>query len=336
MVQFVDEVVIKVSAGSGGNGCASFRRLKYVPLGGPDGGDGGRGGSVFLIADKDCSSLIALKYRKLYKAESGKHGSGQDKIGAKGKDLYIKVPVGTQIQHPVTREILADLVTDQASCCIAKGGDPGLGNIHFKSSRNRAPRKCTLGKSGDNIEVLLSLKVIADVGLVGLPNAGKSSLISVVSAATPKVADYPFTTIRPHLGVVEVDTSLSFIMADIPGLISGAATGQGLGTYFLKHLSRCKLLLHLVSLEFEDQEIANNIIGIEQELDEFDANIRSKSMCYVFTKSDLMLEHEVHAKIENVLGLCAKKGHKYFAISSTAHQGLRELINFVAINLSSD
>lgn len=334
MVQFVDEVLIKVTAGNGGNGCCSFRREKYIPFGGPDGGDGGRGGSVYLIADRGCSSLVALKYRMHQKAENGKHGSGQNKIGAKGEDLYIKVPLGTQVLQPVTKEVLADLTEDKAKCKIAKGGDPGQGNVHFKSSRNRAPRKCTKGYPGEYIEVILSLRVLADVGLVGCPNAGKSSLISVVSAATPKIADYPFTTVRPHLGVVEIDTTASFVMADIPGLIDGAATGQGLGVYFLKHLSRCNVLVHLMSLEHPAEQIIAEAIGIERELSEFDQNIIKKPMLKVFSKSDLMPAEAAELTAKTVIKSLGFQGG-YHIISSHSHQGLNELIQAIAKQLDA-
>lgn len=329
MVQFVDEVRIKVSAGNGGNGCCSFKREKYIPLGGPDGGDGGRGGSVFLIADCGVSSLLHLKYKMHHKAENGKHGSSKNKYGAKGKDLYLKVPVGTQIQHPETKEVLADLVNHESKCCIAKGGDPGLGNIHFKSSRNRAPRKFTHGHIGENIEVLLSLRVLADVGLVGLPNAGKSSLISVISAATPKIADYPFTTIRPHLGVVKVDSIFSFVMADIPGLIEGASDGQGLGIYFLKHISRCKLLVHMVSLEDEAEVILENIRCIKSELGSYDKSLLDKAKLTVFTKSDLLPESEAREKISQI-----KFTGDFKIISSQSRVGLEELVKKIAFLLS--
>lgn len=334
MVQFVDEVLIKVTAGNGGNGCCSFRREKYIPMGGPDGGDGGRGGSVFIIADRSCSSLIALRYKMHQKAENGKHGSGQNKVGAKGKDLFIKVPVGTQIQHLETNEVLGEVLAHDEKYCIAKGGDPGLGNVHFKSSRNRAPRKCTKGYIGEYIELKLSLRVLADVGLVGLPNAGKSSLISVISAATPKIADYPFTTIRPHLGVVEVDTSLSFVMADIPGLIAGAADGQGLGTYFLKHLSRCKLLLHLISLEHELDTIIENYHCIMSELENYDEKNLAKPMIMVFTKADLMHDAQIALKVKEILQNI-NTNMEPIVISSIQRKGTKELVFKVAQMLGS-
>ena len=335
MVQFVDEVLIKVTAGSGGNGCCSFRREKYIQFGGPDGGDGGKGGSVYLIADRGCSSLLHLKYRMHQKAENGKHGSGRNKIGAKGQDLFLKVPVGTQVIHPATKEVLVDLTADQQKCKVAKGGDPGLGNVHFKSSKNRAPRKFTKGFPGEYIELKLSLKVLADVGLVGCPNAGKSSLIAAISAATPKIADYPFTTLRPHLGVVEVDTSFAFVMADVPGLIAGAASGQGLGVYFLKHLSRCKVLVHLISLEHESAKIMEDLKSIEHELEKFDKEVSAKTKLIVFSKSDLMLEEEALELAKSVLVACGYSSEKVRIISSKSQVGLKELIKEIASNLSS-
>lgn len=324
MVQFVDEVTIRVQGGRGGDGCASFRREKYIPFGGPNGGDGGEGGSVVLIADDSYSTLVGLRYNKLYKAGDGQHGSSQDKTGRKGESVEIRIPAGTRIKHPATGEVIADLVKHGQRFCVAKGGVAGLGNVHFKSSKNRAPRQRTLGGVGDERVLVLSLQVLADVGLLGYPNAGKSSLIRAVSQATPKVADYPFTTLRPHLGVVVVDPTCSFVMADIPGLIEGAAEGMGLGTFFLKHLSRCGLLLHLVSLEEQEMAYAMQVRAIEKELRDFDEKLIAKPRWLVFSKSDLFDDDQTKAIVDETIKALGWT-EPVFVISSIARKGLGEL-----------
>ena len=245
-MKFIDEVLIKVFAGDGGNGIASFRREKFEPMGGPSGGDGGRGGSVFFQADENLNTLIDFRFKKEHRAQRGENGRSSDQYGAAGEDLILKVPVGTVIKDSFSENIFGDLTQHGQKILVAKGGKGGLGNIHFKSSINRAPRQFTHGEPGEEFELFLELKLIADIGLVGLPNAGKSSFIRKVSAATPKVADYPFTTLQPNLGVVKFDIDKSFVIADVPGLIEGASDGVGLGDKFLKHLTRTRLLLHLI------------------------------------------------------------------------------------------
>src|SRR5919106_5133292 len=245
---FIDEVRIRVHAGDGGNGSAAFRREKYVPRGGPSGGDGGRGGSVFVVADRNLNTLIDYRYARIFRAPRGEHGRGADQYGKGGEDIVLRVPVGTVITDADTGERIADLAADGAQALVAKGGKGGLGNLHFKSSTNRAPRQTTPGEKGEQRRLRLELKVLADVGLLGMPNAGKSTLIRAISAARPKVADYPFTTLHPNLGVVRVDEHRSFVIADIPGLIEGAAEGAGLGHQFLRHLQRTHLLLHVVDI----------------------------------------------------------------------------------------
>ena len=247
-MKFIDEAVIEVIAGDGGNGSASFRREKFVPRGGPDGGDGGRGGSIWLIADRNINTLIDYRYARIHRAKHGENGRGADQYGHGAEDIVLRVPVGTMIADADTGEFVADLAADGQRTLVAKGGSGGLGNIHFKSSINRAPRKFTPGEEGEQRRLRLELKVLADVGLLGMPNAGKSTFIRAVSAARPKVADYPFTTLAPNLGVVRTDERRSFVVADIPGLIEGAADGAGLGHQFLRHLQRTRMLLHIVDI----------------------------------------------------------------------------------------
>ena len=247
-MKFIDEAVIKVYAGDGGNGVATFRREKYEPMGGPNGGDGGKGGSIHFQSDENINTLIDYRFVKNYRAKRGENGRSSECYGAKGDDLLLKVPVGTVIQEKLTGQILSDFKVHGESLVIAKGGKGGLGNVHFKSSTNRAPRQRTDGEPGEEFELYLELKVLADVGLLGMPNAGKSSFIRTISSAKPKVADYPFTTLQPNLGVVKVDLNRSYVVADIPGLIEGAAEGHGLGHQFLRHLSRTKLLLHIIDI----------------------------------------------------------------------------------------
>ncbi len=247
-MKFIDEATIRVYAGYGGNGIASFRREKFEPMGGPNGGDGGRGGSIYFESDENINTLIDFRFVKNYRAKRGENGRSAECYGAKGDDLVLKVPVGTVISEKQTGAIIADLNQHNKRCLVAKGGKGGLGNVHFKSSINRAPRQCTNGEPGEEFELYLELKVLADVGLLGMPNAGKSSFIRAISAAKPKVADYPFTTLQPNLGVVRVDNQRSFVVADIPGLIEGAAEGHGLGHQFLRHLERTKILLHIIDI----------------------------------------------------------------------------------------
>lgn len=324
-MKFVDEAKIRVEAGKGGDGCASFRREKYVPFGGPDGGDGGDGGSIYLVADSGINTLIDFRYQRIFKAEKGHNGSGQQCSGKKGENLTIKVPVGTMVYDDDTGELLADLTLDGETYCIAKGGMHGLGNIHFKSSVNRAPRQTTKGQPGEQRHLRLELKVLADVGLLGLPNAGKSTFIRAVSHAKPKVADYPFTTLYPHLGVVNVNRENSFVVADIPGLIEGAAEGAGLGIRFLKHLARTKLLLHLVDLApIDDIDSYSQIKAIEHELEKFGEKLTQRERWLVFTKADLLLPEEAEQHAQNIIKTLKWTG-PFFIISSLNHEGLKAL-----------
>ncbi|MEM9623519.1 MAG: Obg family GTPase CgtA [Pseudomonadota bacterium] len=286
-MQFLDESTIHVQAGKGGNGCLSFRREKYIAKGGPDGGNGGVGGSVILQADEALNTLIDFRYQPRYKADNGTPGSGRNKTGAAGSDRYVKVPVGTTVIDADTQEELGDLRRPGESLLVAEGGHRGLGNAAFKSSTNRAPRKTTPGKEGEQRTLRLQLKLMADVGLLGLPNAGKSTLIGQVSAANPKVADYPFTTLVPSLGVVRLGTDASFVMADIPGLIVGAADGAGLGAQFLRHLSRNRILLHLVDVLPEDQsDPVQNALAIEAELASYSGALLERPIWLVLSKVD--------------------------------------------------
>lgn len=289
-MKFVDEVKIKVVAGNGGNGCVSFRREKYIPYGGPDGGDGGDGGSVYFIADQNLNTLADFRYYRTYSAQHGKGGAGKNCTGAAGADLVVAVPVGTLIRDIGSGELLADITVPERKILIAQGGFHGLGNTRFKSAVNRTPRQFTNGSEGQCRDLQLELKVIADVGLLGLPNAGKSSLIRAVSQARPKVADYPFTTLHPNLGVVRVGHQQSFVIADIPGLIEGAAEGKGLGVRFLKHLSRTKILLHVVDISMGAAQALADIEAIGRELANYSSELAGKTRWLVLNKMDLCQE----------------------------------------------
>jgi GTP-binding protein len=293
-MKFFDEALISVTAGNGGNGAASFRREKYIPRGGPDGGDGGKGGSIILLADRNLNTLIDYRYTRHYRAEHGENGRGSDCYGKGGDDLHLRVPVGTVVSDTHTGVVLADLSEDGASVVVARGGNGGLGNLHFKSSTNRAPRQFTQGEPGEARELKLELKVLADVGLLGLPNAGKSTFIRAVSAARPKVADYPFTTLQPNLGVVRVGPNQSFVIADIPGLIQGAAEGAGLGHRFLKHLQRTNLLLHIIDAAPLDSNVDPilDALSIVHELEKYDPNLYRKPRWIVLNKMDLIPAEE--------------------------------------------
>lgn len=288
-MKFVDEVKIIVIAGKGGDGCLSFRREKFVPFGGPDGGDGGDGGSIYLKASKDLNTLVDLRYQRIYRATSGGNGKGNQRTGRSGEDRIIHVPVGTIVYDEETNELIGDLVRDGAVLCVAHGGRHGLGNMNFKSSTNRAPRKITKGGAGDERRLHLELKLLADVGLLGLPNAGKSTFIRAVSAARPKVADYPFTTLYPNLGVVRVDSWRSFVIADIPGLIEGAAEGAGLGSQFLRHLARTSILLNIVDIVPQDgSDPVKAVRDVARELKKFSPSLAKKERWLVFNKIDLL------------------------------------------------
>ncbi len=301
-MKFIDEASIEVYAGNGGNGAASFRREKYIPMGGPDGGDGGKGGDVWLVADRNLNTLIEFRYTKTYRAQNGERGGSADCYGKGGNDCIVRVPVGTLVIEEridedgfrTTGETIVDLAEDGVRFCIARGGKGGLGNLHYKTSTNRAPRKCTPGTEGESRRLRLELKVLADVGLLGMPNAGKSTFIRAVSAARPKVADYPFTTLYPNLGVVRVDHDRSFVIADIPGLIEGAAEGAGLGHQFLRHLARTRVLLHLVDLApFDpDTDPVREARAIVEELRKYDEDLHAKPRWLVLNKLDLIPEEE--------------------------------------------
>jgi GTP-binding protein len=296
-MNLVDEAEIQVIAGDGGNGCVGFRREKIIPLGGPDGGDGGDGGSVWLVADENLNTLVDFRHQTKFKAQRGENGMGRQMYGKAGGDLIITVPVGTVVANVETDEVIGDLTTHGERLLVAKGGKGGLGNMHFKSSVNRSPRKALPGLPGEERTLKLELKLLADVGLLGFPNAGKSTFFRAVSAATPKVADYPFTTLYPNLGVVSIEHHRSFVIADIPGLIEGAADGAGLGTQFLKHLQRTRLLLHLVDIApmeggVEGVNPAEQVRAIERELEKHDPELLQKPRWLVLNKADLLLEEE--------------------------------------------
>ncbi len=288
-MKFVDEAVIHVLAGNGGNGCVSFRREKFVPRGGPDGGDGGRGGSIYLVGLSGLNTLVDFRVRTFWRAHSGHNGSGRNRTGASGVDLLIPVPLGTLVVSQDTGESLGEITHPDERLLVARGGDGGLGNTHFKSSVRQAPRKATPGEAGEDRVLHLELKILADVGLLGLPNAGKSSLLQAISDARPKIGDYPFTTLTPKLGRVQVGEEQSFFVADIPGLIEGAALGRGLGIQFLKHLSRTRLLFHLVDItRGEPESLARDIAEIEGELRAYDADLASRPIWLVLNKADLI------------------------------------------------
>ena len=293
-MKFVDEAQILVAAGNGGNGCISFRREKFIPLGGPDGGDGGDGGSVWLVADENLNTLIDFRHQRHYRAQRGQNGMGRQMFGKAGDDVVIRVPVGTEVINVETDEIIGDLTAHGERLLVAQGGVGGKGNVHFKSSVNRAPRKAGTGTPGEEREIRLELKLLADVGLLGFPNAGKSTFIRAVSAATPKVADYPFTTLYPNLGVVSVEMDRSFVIADIPGLIEGAADGAGLGSLFLRHVQRTRVLLHLVDLAPFDDGVdpVEQVRAIEHELRKYDPAMLEKPRWLVMNKADLLTDEE--------------------------------------------
>ena len=325
-MKFIDEAFIEVIAGDGGNGAASFRREKYIPRGGPDGGDGGRGGSIWAVADRNINTLIDYRYARIHRAKRGENGRGADKSGRGADDIVLRMPVGTVISDPDTGEAIADLDCDQARALIAKGGKGGLGNLHFKSSTNRAPRQTTPGETGEQRRLHLELKVLADVGVLGMPNAGKSTLIRAISAARPKVADYPFTTLAPQLGVVRIDEGRSFVVADIPGLIEGAAEGAGLGHQFLRHLQRTRLLLHLVDMAPPDPDAdpVADARAIARELTKYDPELAAKPRWLVLNKLDLLPEAERETATRAFVKSLRWKG-PVFGISAIDGGGCRAL-----------
>jgi GTPase len=326
-MRFFDEATIEVVAGDGGNGVVSFRREKYVPRGGPDGGDGGRGGSIWAIADENINTLIDYRYARIHRAKRGEHGRGADKYGRGAEDIVLRMPVGTMITDADSGELIADLAAHGHKALLARGGKGGLGNLHFKSSTNRAPRQSTPGEQGVQRRLRLELRVLADVGLLGLPNAGKSTLIRAISAARPKVADYPFTTLAPHLGVVRVDENRSFVVADVPGLIEGAADGAGLGHQFLRHLQRTRLLLHLVDVApFDGQgDPVADARAIVKELKRYDQALYDKPRWLVLNKIDLVPAEERAQRIEAFVKSFRWKG-PVFPIAAITGEGCRELV----------
>lgn len=325
-MRFVDEAVIEVIAGAGGDGAASFRREKYVPRGGPDGGDGGRGGSIYAVADRNINTLIDFRYARIHRAKNGEKGRGADQYGRGADDVVLRVPVGTVIAVDDSGEAIADLAADAQQVLLAQGGAGGLGNLHFKSSTNRAPRQFTKGEPGEQRRLKLELRVLADVGLLGMPNAGKSTLIGAISAARPKVAEYPFTTLAPSLGVVRTGEAKSFVVADIPGLIEGAAEGAGLGHRFLRHLARTRLLLHLVDLAPLDPAVdpLHDARAIVRELRRYDAALFAKPRWLVLNKLDLLPEDERARRVAAFVKAYRWKG-PVSAIAAIDGTGCREL-----------
>jgi GTP-binding protein len=326
-MRFVDEATIKVQAGHGGRGAVSFRREKFIPFGGPDGGDGGKGADVYVVGKEGINTLADFRFHRTFRAPNGQPGSGNDCTGASGEDLEIFVPIGTVIVDEETQEQLGDITEAGQRILVAKGGKGGWGNTRFKSSTNRAPRKAMPGLPGEKRDLRLEMKVMADVGLLGLPNAGKSTLIRAVSAAKPKVADYPFTTLHPNLGVVSVGYGRSFVMADIPGLIEGAAEGAGLGIRFLKHLQRTRVLLHLVDIAPPDPEAdpVADAKAIVKELKAFSADLAAKERWLVLNKVDLMPPDEADKRCKDIVKRLRWKGPVY-RISGLAHQGTDKLV----------
>ncbi len=323
-MKFIDEATIKVYAGDGGNGVATFRREKYEPMGGPSGGDGGKGGSIYAIADRNINTLVDYRYTRTFRAQRGENGRGAECYGAKGEDMILRVPVGTVISDKATGHMIVDLAEHGQKVLLAKGGNNGLGNVHFKSSINRAPRQCTKGEPGEEFELYMELKVLADVGLLGMPNAGKSTFIRSVSAAKPKVADYPFTTLHPNLGVVRVDANRSFVIADVPGLIEGAAEGAGLGHQFLRHLSRTSLLLHLVDIAPFDEatDPVAEARAIVNELRKYDEELYNKPRWLVLNKIDMV--QDAKQAVADFVKAYGWEG-RVFAISAISGIGCKEL-----------
>lgn len=322
---FVDEVTIRVQSGAGGDGCVSFRREKYVPYGGPNGGHGGRGGDVYLLASRNKQTLLDFKFRPLFRAERGEHGQGSECDGRGAEDLVIEVPVGTLVFDGNSLELLGDLVGDGTKLLVAKGGKGGRGNMGFKTSTNQAPRFATPGKPGETRELKLELRLIADIGLVGLPNAGKSSLLRVISRATPKVAAYPFTTLEPNLGVAH-HKGVTFVVADLPGLIEGAADGAGLGHKFLRHVSRNRLLLHLVDASADNEAMAESIAVVRKELAAHDPALAARPELLVFTKADCLAPNE---RVDKVRAL-SDRGFEGILVSSQSGYGMSELLDLLS------
>jgi GTP-binding protein len=329
-MKFVDEATIDVVAGNGGNGCMSFRREKFIPFGGPNGGDGGRGGSVWAVGDRNLNTLIDFRYARRHEARNGESGRGSDQYGAAADDIVLRMPIGTIIRDAETDAVVAELLVPDEKVLLAKGGDGGFGNLHFKSSTNRAPRQKTPGWPGEQKKLKLELRVLADVGLLGMPNAGKSTLIAAISNARPKIADYPFTTLHPNLGVVRVAPEQSFVVADIPGLIEGAAEGAGLGHQFLRHLQRTHLLLHLVDFAPFDEGVdpVAQVRSIAAELKKYDAALYAKPRWIVLNKLDMVPADEREARVKDFVRRLRWKG-PVFAVSALTREGCEPLVRAV-------
>ena len=335
-MKFVDEAYIDIAAGDGGNGCVSFRHEKYKEFGGPNGGDGGRGGHVFAVADSNLNTLVDFRYARRYEAKRGQHGMGSDMFGAAGDDIVLKMPVGTIITDAETGDVLFELLVPGEVITIAKGGDGGFGNLRFKSAINRAPRQKTPGWPGDKRNLKLELKVLADVGLLGMPNAGKSTLITAISNARPRIADYPFTTLHPNLGVVRVGPEQSFVVADLPGLIEGASDGAGLGHLFLRHLQRTRLLLHVVDMAPFDEGVdpVAQAKAIVRELKKYDAELFEKPRWLVLNKLDMVPQDERAAKVKDFVKRLKFKG-PVFEISALTREGCESLIKAVYLQVKA-
>jgi GTP-binding protein len=335
-MKFVDEATIDVAAGNGGNGCMSFRREKFIPFGGPNGGDGGRGGSVFAVGDPNLNTLIDFRYARRHEARNGENGRGSDQYGAAADDIVLRMPMGTIITDLDTGNVIAELLVPDEKVLLAKGGDGGFGNLHFKTSTNRAPRQKTPGWPGEHRKLKLELRVLADVGLLGMPNAGKSTLISAISNARPKIADYPFTTLHPNLGVVRVAAERSFVVADIPGLIEGASEGAGLGHLFLRHLQRTHLLLHLVDMAPFDESIdpVAQARAIVAELKKYDPELHDKPRWLVLNKLDMVPTEEREKRVKDFVKRFKWKG-PVFQISALTREGCEHLVQAVYQQVSS-
>ncbi len=328
-MKFVDEATIDIAAGNGGAGCMSFRREKFIPFGGPNGGDGGRGGSVFAVADRNLNTLIDYRYARRHEARNGEAGRGSDQYGAAADDIVLRMPVGTIVRDAETEEVLAELLEPDVPVLLAKGGDGGFGNLHFKSSTNRAPRQKTPGWPGEQKKLKLELRVLADVGLLGLPNAGKSTLITAISNARPKIADYPFTTLHPNLGVVRAGPERSFVVADLPGLIEGAADGAGLGHLFLRHLQRTRLLLHVVDMApFDGADPVALAKGIIKELRKYDEALYEKPRWIVLNKLDMVPAEDRAALVKDFVKRMRWKG-PVFSVSALAREGLDPMVQAI-------
>jgi GTP-binding protein len=322
-MKFIDFAKIYLESGDGGNGCLSFRREKFIPRGGPDGGDGGKGGDIIICASSQLSTLIDFRYHQHYRARKGENGSGANKTGASGEDIILKVPLGTVVRHSETKELISDLIRDDERVVVAKGGDGGRGNSRFVSSRNQAPRRADPGFPGESLWVELELKILADVGIIGFPNVGKSTFISVVSNAKPKIADYPFTTLVPNLGIVRLAEYKSFVIADLPGLIEGAAKGIGLGHRFLRHVERTKLLLHFLDMTLEPDEMMRRYQIINNELKSYSPLLAQKPQIAVFTKNDTVLNSDPSSLVSEEF---TRNNIPVFSISSVAKTGIQPLL----------